>query len=202
METCRVDCGCPTRGFREEVLEQAILDSWVPIATSDKYRQMLRTQLELVERHDNENEDLRRAQLQAQLDALQERQTRLTDALIDGLIDKPTFEQRKRALLEEERSLRDSLETNGPDSEAAKRFIMETLELASTAQLSYEMGDVPARRELALKLCSNRTVAGKHVSVKPHPGLLHIAKREPLLQGALSRNRTYIISSARKYPIH
>jgi site-specific DNA recombinase len=145
---------------------------------------------------------VRRAQIQAQIDALQERQTRIVDALVDGLIDKPTFEQRKRALLEEDRSLRDSLESNSPNSDAARRFIMDTLELASTAQLSYEMGDVPSRRELALKLCSNRTVSGKDISVKPHLGLLHIAKREPLLRGAPGRNRTCICALGLRCSIH
>ncbi len=189
--------GCPTKTFRQEVLEAAILDSWPAIAVSDEERARLQRELELIEQEDRKDDGDLRGELELQIAAIQARQAKLVDALIDGLIDKPTFEQRKHAFLVEEASLRESITSQHTNAGAVKHFILEILELASAAQRSYEMGDLAFRRELVLKLCSNRTVSGNCVVVEPHPALAVLAKRGAFLHGAPHRyvTRTFSKSS-------
>jgi hypothetical protein len=56
-------------------------------------------------------------------------------------------------------------------------------ELASSAQQSYLLGNRAARREMAIRLCANRSVAGKKVSVEPHFALRVLANRRLVTLG-------------------
>ena len=62
-------------------------------------------------------------------------------------------------------------------------FAIDTFELASSAQQGYRLGNPASRRELAIRLCSNRTVAGKEVSIEPYFPLKIIAKRHHVTGG-------------------
>jgi len=94
----------------------------------------------------------------------EERLARLTDALIDNLIDKPTFEARKTQLLDEKRGYADQLEetANGP---SVADVIDEFLELANTAEHSYETGNVPEKRDVVAAITSNSSVRGKEPAI-------------------------------------
>lgn len=176
--------GCPSKTFREEVLEAAILNVFPALELSDDHRATILRELDVVMRDDQDATHQRQAHLRAQLGALQTRQAKLVDALLDGLIDKPMFELRKGALLEEERLLRDSLDSPKDDRTAIKTFVEAALELASTAQQSYKIADAASRRELALKVCSNFSVSGKEVSVEPSFRLDEVLNDNPFLRGA------------------
>jgi hypothetical protein len=154
------------------------------VATSDEWKEKLRAQLDYVQQHDGDREHGRRLQLETQLGAVKSRVTRLIDAFVDGALDKDTFEKRKRTLLEEERSLEDSLQPDGDASNQVRVLVDEILELASSAQQSYRLGNTAARRELAIRLCSNRSVAGKDVSIEPVLPLMRLAERDPFLKCA------------------
>jgi DNA invertase Pin-like site-specific DNA recombinase len=157
---------CPTKSFREEVLEAALLMSWPPIAATDEWKAQLLTHLDSVDADDRSSDDERRAGIQLHLSAVASRLERLTDALVDGLIDRQVFNERRAALLQEQRLLEESLESRTDSSEVV-RLAKERLELASVAQWSYRLASRPARRELVILMSSNRSVAGKNVSVEP-----------------------------------
>lgn len=181
---------CPTRTFREEVLEAALLQSWPPIAVSDESKAGLLRQLEFVEEENGQGKQERRAHLQATIGGIKARLARITDACVDGVIDKSTFEERKRTLLEEQRSLEDSLDSQTDAIVDIKQFIMERLELASSAQQSYRLGTIASRREMVLLLTSNRTVARKDVSIEPSFPLHRIAERHENLQSGPNQAAT------------
>jgi site-specific DNA recombinase len=182
--------GCPTKTFREEVLEAAVLSSWPSIAVGADEREQLLREIDKVRVDDDAGERQRQDGIKAQLANIQERHARLVDAVIDGLVDKASFEQRKAVLLVEERTLQESLAAGPVRAEAIKQLLSELLELASDAQLSYEIGNAVSRRELVQKLCSELTVAGKRVSVRPHFVLQHLVLRDPILRGAGDRETT------------
>jgi hypothetical protein len=94
----------------------------------------------------------------------EERLARLTDALIDNLIDKPAFEARKATLLEEKRGYSDQL-TEVSNGVSVAEVIDEFLELANTAQQSYEIGNVPEKRDVVAAITSNSAVYGKEPAI-------------------------------------
>jgi site-specific DNA recombinase len=175
--------GCATRGFREEVLESAILASWPPIAMTEQDCLLLTERLAQIESSITTDDQAHRDQLEAQLRALKARQQKLVDAVIDGLIDKPMFEERKAALLEEERSLEDELRAD-PSTSNLTDTLRPVFELAIMAQQSYRIANPEFKRELVIKLCSNLTVAGKHVFVEPHFAVRCLSTRHNFEHGA------------------
>jgi site-specific DNA recombinase len=82
-----------------------------------------------------------------------QRLERLTDALLDGAIDKPTFDERKATLLAQRTILNDRRE--GDDS-TFWRSIAERFELGLTALQGYEPGNDDEKREI-LKLVSSNS---------------------------------------------
>jgi DNA invertase Pin-like site-specific DNA recombinase len=158
--------GCRTKTFREEVLEAALLCSWTPVAASDEWKHALLLQLDAVDLEDKGEDDARRATIGLQLSAVTARLQRLTDVMVDGLIDRDAFNERRTVLLQEQRVLEESLE-NTSDSAEVARLAKERLELACTAQQSYQLASKAARRELIILMSSNRSVAGTNVSIEP-----------------------------------
>lgn len=161
--------GCTTTGFREEALEKAVLECFPPsLGLTSKWRAKVSRALDAVMATAGSAEGDRRAHYQLQLSALKARQARLVDALVDGVLEKDIFNERKTHLLEEERLLEEDLKADAPDADQVKQFILGALELAAMAQQTYRIANPELRRELVLNLTSNRTVAGKEVSVKPY----------------------------------
>lgn len=63
------------------------------------------------------------------------------------------------------------------------------LELASSPVQTYRLGDSGSRRELAIRLCSNRSVAGRNISVEPVKPFSILTKRKYVIGGAHSQYR-------------
>jgi site-specific DNA recombinase len=190
--------GCPTRTFREEVLEAATLNSWPAIANTEESRDKLAAALDYVQKHDEESDAERTGRIRTQIGAVRARVTRLIDAFVDGTLTKEDFDERKRTLLEEQHSLEKSLHSDRPDPEDAKALIAELLELASSAQQSYRVGNTESRRELVIRLSSNLSVAGKDVSVEPCSPLRCLAKREPIIKCAHFQYRARTKSTSKR----
>lgn len=166
---------CPTKCFREDALEEALLSSWPSIAETESEKQRVRELLDSTLSAGRESAAARRAEMEMKLGATKARLDRLTDALVDGHLDRDSFATRKASLLEEQRFLREALDDSGPAAEDQAR--REMFELAFTAQQSYQAADVTEKREMIVRLSSNRTVAGKEVVIEPHPALQVLADR-------------------------
>ncbi|MFC6639784.1 hypothetical protein GV827_21665 [Sulfitobacter sp. JBTF-M27] len=160
--------GCPTSSIREDLLEAEIVDALLGTncAKADKNCLQKAMQAWIQKR---QHSDFRDA-LDLQLAKLKDREDRLTDALIDRLIDKETFQQRKdklvaervelQALLAEKRNLEE-------DAALARNF----LELVKSPHLTYQMAGPHQKRRLAEILFSNRTLRGKSLYLVPRKWL-------------------------------
>jgi site-specific DNA recombinase len=156
---------CPTTAIREEAAERAILSSFTTLRlTADEQRycfeELARIRSDAVQRQQEIVTGL-----ELQVHQLEDRLTRLTDAYIDRLIDKDTFEQRKTTLLLERRKLEDSLAEwqSGKRSEADE--LQQILERADSAYSGYLSGNAPDKRDLVDTLTSNRLLSGKSLEV-------------------------------------
>jgi DNA invertase Pin-like site-specific DNA recombinase len=96
----------------------------------------------------------RAAALKLHIAQCDERLNRLTDALLDGTLDKPLFENRKTVILGEKRSYIDQLE-NLDTLPSKAECIMRNLELANTAYLQYKFGFPSEKRDLIAEATSN-----------------------------------------------
>jgi site-specific DNA recombinase len=98
----------------------------------------------------------REAAVRLQLAQCEKRLARLTDALLDGLIGKDVFEERRKLILMTRAGLNDRL-ANPSSAGAAADQLLDYLELANTAYLSYENGFPAEKRDLVESMSSNFT---------------------------------------------
>jgi site-specific DNA recombinase len=105
--------------------------------------------------------DKLRVSLYLRLAKCDDRLTRLTDAYIDEMIDKETFEARKRCLLGERRNLLDQVKTISiADLPTSKAF--KNLELGNAAYSGYILGNVPEKRSVIDQVTSNFIAHGNN----------------------------------------
>jgi DNA invertase Pin-like site-specific DNA recombinase len=159
--------GCESKAFREEALESAMLASWPAIARTDDERDRLRATISRLLADSRGAEAARRIQTEGRLGAVTTRLSRLVDAMLDGDIDRESFDARKQSLAEEKAMLERSLADGEPNAEAVVEAIMRIVELASEAALSYALATQERRRQFARQLCSHRLVRGKDVVIEP-----------------------------------
>lgn len=160
--------GCPTNSIREDRLDAAVsaalLDLSLPKADENRLiREMKRW-------FTKRTKDSDRQAIELQLSNLDLRQEKLTDALLDGLIDKAVFEERKARLDGERVDLTQALRDIG-DTEADARLAEKFLELCKSLCLIYQMADTQKKRRLTEILFSNRTLTGKNLCLEPQKWL-------------------------------
>lgn len=105
-----------------------------------------------------------RSGLRRDLAKCEQRLSRLTDAFLEGDIDKETFEARKRALFGERRALRDQLELSA-QAEPFSEAVLKNLGRGNTAHLGYEQANPEEKREIAKALTSDLVADRKSLAI-------------------------------------
>ena len=101
-----------------------------------------------------------------QLGQLAARKEKLTDALIDGLIDKDAYQSRNEKLPIEQRRLQEKLR-DPVDPDAEKERLRKFLEQAKSLAPLYDSAKPHEKRNIVLWATSNRTVSGKSIEFEP-----------------------------------
>lgn len=155
---------CPTMTVREEALAAAIdtclAQSQLGHADAADFLARIETWVAQTNSSDQEKAwQLRKA-------AIQDRIDRLTDALVDRLIDRDAYADRRQRLALEEEALDEEHQKIG--NRAAKAAHMRTLiELAKTLCLSHQLAEPAEKRRLVEMTTSNRRVYGKNICIEP-----------------------------------
>ena len=96
----------------------------------------------------------RKTALQLAIGKCDERLSALTDALLDGVVDKETYEAKKLVLLTDRRQAKDEIE-NVHLAPSKSDLITEYLELCCTAYTQYKFGNLDEIRDVVLRTTSN-----------------------------------------------
>lgn len=125
--------------------------------------------------------------LKLRMDNLKQRQHRLTDALVDGLIDKTIFNERQKGLMLEEQELRaEEAETANLAQKAA--HLESIIELTKTLTRSHTLADRTEKRRIVESTTSNRTVIGNEVYLEPRKWLVEVKNLSSTPGGDPSRS--------------
>ena len=103
--------------------------------------------------------------LKLQLDQIGTRLGRLTDAYIDGVLDKVMLEERRKSLVYEQAGLKERLRQVEAGLDDGLTTLEQFLELAKTASNLYKIALPEEKRDFVRKLTSNLGVAQKNVDV-------------------------------------
>ncbi|MEW6159573.1 MAG: zinc ribbon domain-containing protein, partial [Verrucomicrobiota bacterium] len=111
------------------------------------------------------------------LDQIKSRLNLLTDAYLDGVLDKAMFEQRKAGLLLDKKTAEETLaKLTHPDRPTPDK-VEKFLELAGNAWLSLQMASPDEKREMVKIFTSNWCVSGKKLDLQPSLPFREIANR-------------------------
>jgi len=175
---------CPMTCIREELIESAIRRLLEMLTLSEAERRYLHQEISKMRRDSISDSAALTRSLKLQLSQLGDRLARLTDALLDGTIDKPLFEERKSALLAERRRMEDKLGELEQNGQSHVEQIEDILELVNSAHLAYEMGIAEEKRRLLDTITSNRTACRESVEIELHFPFNAIAGRSDVPGGS------------------
>ncbi|MCK0104265.1 recombinase family protein [Pseudohalocynthiibacter sp. F2068] len=156
---------CPTKGVREETITEEICVELAHAQLSaEQYKWFSKALLNWQGKQPTQS-DLNRS-FRLQSGKIAARLESLTDALLDGLVDKDIYlKKRKELLLVQESISQNRNQTNTFGDNL--RYLRKFLELAKSFVALYEQLN-PSEKRLMLELAtSNRTIAGKSITLKP-----------------------------------
>jgi site-specific DNA recombinase len=178
---------CPTKTIREEIVDSAVsrMLSLLELGPHELEHATQWMRNAHTDEHAYREKELQAATLR--LDSVRSRVHRLTDAFIDGLLEKTLFEQRKNALVGEEGETREMIQRLNGGSSIGLQQMEEFLELVKNAPFVYKHANAAEKREMLRSLVSNLRVTDRNVSLEPKPGVHILINRPRIAYGAPSR---------------
>lgn len=180
---------CPTTTVREESVESAAIAALNTMKLDSEELDYYRTWLQENKITQNLLLEQELSTCRLRLDSIRSRLLKLTDALIDGTIDKRLFDDRKSALVIEEQTAKESVSMLEGGSAAGLNRLEKFLELIESAPIAYQYANSDEKRELLGNLTSNFRVSGKNVVVELKPAAQLVADRANSSNGRPSRDR-------------
>ena len=178
---------CPTTGIRQDRFEEAVaveLQRW-QLRPSDQKRYAAKMQQWLRK----QTPEVDKKAIELQLANVAARQDQLTDALLDQLIDKATFLERKERLQSERHAYETALREI--DKTPCHEVVAQNyLELTKNVVLSHGLANQAQKAELLRIILSNCTLAGKTLCVETQKWLSEVEETLFTLCGAPVRDRT------------
>lgn len=178
---------CPTKCIREEPVEQEIKDKLKLIQLNDEQHGYLQNRVEELKEQFAGNRTTEVAAIEIKLSQIKGRIIRLTDAFLDNMIDRDTFEDRKMTLLMEQRGLEDAVREALNGSPAVMAQLNQFLELIKSAYSQYIVGLPAERRELIKTVFSNRTLHDKRLEITLAVPFAQVAECQQNTSGEPSR---------------
>lgn len=173
--------------LKEEYIDQQFLQCFQTLRLLPEENSLIDLALEEIKEHwqqiiaeNRQGEELRLAAVRTKLG-------RITDAYIDGMLDKAELEQKKTALTLECREIERRLaeiQIGGPSDFARLNKIVEPVK---TAYLLYETGNRDEKRDLVNFVMSNRLACQKTIDITLRFPFSEIAKRNGVQSGWTSR---------------
>lgn len=152
---------CPTSMIREDAVETVILQRFQDLQLSDTEQTFLAQKLDDLRADEGRHQKETIAAIELQITQTDSRIQRLTDAYIDHMLDRESFEERKTALLSERGVLRESLAGWQSGLRNFADELQKDIELANSAYLIYKSGTVGEKRDVLDSITSNRLLSGK-----------------------------------------
>jgi len=138
----------------------------------------------------SEEKETSEAHLQLQLEQTTDRLSILADALIDGLIDKETYNLKKEKLVEQEVRIRSSLSSLPKNGEDLGEDFEAFIGMLNSAYLSFKSGTPELRRKLAKLVTLECVAEGKVGLITLKPQFELIANRPSFRVGRAHRETT------------
>jgi DNA invertase Pin-like site-specific DNA recombinase len=189
---------CETKTAREERIDAAIANVLTPLRMDEAELSYARQWITEARANQGTWRTEELAALHLKLTQIRDRLGRLTDAYIDGAIDKAMLDERRNGLLFEEAGLKQKMADLESGRDDTLDRLEKFLELAQTASELYKIAIPDEKREFIKKLTSNLSVDRDCVAVELKNSALLIANRSPFTSGSPPRGIPRTISGILK----
>jgi len=180
---------CDITSVREEAAAARVSPLFFACQLDPEERTYLREKIESMKTNWQDEAAAHRKGLELKLSQLAGRRARLTDALIDGLLDRELFEERQAALLAEKRTLEEQIANLDAPGMTGAQKLADFLERLDSAYSLYQSGTPEEKRELIATFTSNWLATGKEIGFTPLPEVQLVAERAKFLFGRPHRDR-------------
>jgi site-specific DNA recombinase len=180
---CQRRC-CPTTTVREEAVDGAVAPLIARLTLDTEELEYVQNWVEdaRANEHTSRQQEIHNARLE--LDRIRARLGRVTDALIDGILEKPTFDARKAALLSDEQRILEAIRNLEAGNGGAFQRLERFLELVRNAPVAYKYANPDEKRDLVKNLFSNLKLIDKNLDLALKPSVELIANRPKFSNGA------------------
>ncbi len=168
---------CPTKGIREEVLENALIQCFEQVQLHALENKILHDLFE--ETTDGWSVSQKRIEesLKIQQGNISKKLDRLTDAYVDNAIDKQLFEEKKEKLLVELQGFRHQTSDISDQRNLIFKKAENYLELIKSLKNSYVTGIIGEKRKIMKSATSNFTIQGKKPMIAMRSPFYEVANR-------------------------
>ncbi len=178
---------CPQKTIREELIDKSFTQVLQKLQFNAEETACFADWFKHRHAQSEQNIEAERKALKLNLELAQSRLSRLTDALVDNVIDQELFVKKKNSLISSEQELKEKLskiETLEPEAlQKTEKF----LELANSAYLSYKTASFQNKRDLVKTVTSNFYVEGKSVLIKLNLPFEMVINRNDVTGGGAQR---------------
>jgi hypothetical protein len=178
---------CETKTIREDRLENELIKAFVPLRLNDEEMTYIREWFAWARAHKHERAKNEREAFALQLAQIRERLTRLTDAYLDGSIEKALLNERRETLLLEEAGVKQRMQDLEAGNDAALARLENFLELIQTASNLHKMTLPYEKRTLVKRLTSNFALGPDNAVITLTNAAQEIANRSLVLSGSPNR---------------
>lgn len=169
---------CPTTGIREEVIETAVTERLGALELSQDERSYLASAIQKLKARWIADREQSLKNLEARREQLTERLTRLTDAYLDGTIEKELFEERKATILFDRQAIQGSITSLGTNRVSVPALVEQFLERAASLYFSYQKASVEQKRRMVNIVTSNLALREKTIEFALSVPFAVLAHRE------------------------
>jgi site-specific DNA recombinase len=177
--------GCATKTIREDAIQAVVMDALTKLEIDEEGAKILDHGFEVDDIQHTISD--RRKSLDLQIADDSNRLVRLTDLLIDGMLDKESFQERQNTLKLRIAELKEAL-LRLPKMNQIAEDRYNFLELMKTLAGLHKSVERAEKREMLENCFSNRMVIGKEVVLEPYNWLSQAKNAAPSLVVALTES--------------
>jgi DNA invertase Pin-like site-specific DNA recombinase len=175
---------CKTKTAREERIDSAVANALSPMRMDKAELSYVRQWIIDARANQGTWRTEQLAAFQLRLTQVRDRLTRLTDAYLDGAIDRAILDERRSNLLFEEAGLKQKIADLETGQDGTLDCLEKFLELAKAASDIYKIAAPEEKREFIKKLTSNLSVDRDYVAIELKSSASLIANRSPFPSGS------------------
>ncbi len=182
---------CETKTIREDVFENVWMSILENISIPHELLSAVTRGFDLEMENSSSIRRRNQRSIQLQLDKIEEKYKKLTDAYLEGLLDKEEYLDRKTQYQVKREQLDDL--TDKSKNTAFSVDSRKKLELLKSLVITYKLANKQKKRELLKIVTSNRQLFGKNPLFKLKNSYYRLLKEETVLTCALHRDGDRVV---------